>query len=128
MMTERKRLQLYLPTSLKNRLEQTATEIGLSQNHLAIIALHSLVKNFEVNGEKIFSNLITINESVGETKRLQLFVPSPLKEKLESMGKLTGFSQNLLAIKAIENLVDNFDFKGIEIFIGLLSLNEGASK
>jgi metal-responsive CopG/Arc/MetJ family transcriptional regulator len=47
------RLSVYLPVSLKDELEEMAKEVGLRQNQLVVLALHSLVKNYE-REERLF--------------------------------------------------------------------------
>lgn len=53
------RLSVYLPISLKDELEEMAKEVGLKQNQLAVMALHSLVKNYEKRGSFIFVDLLS---------------------------------------------------------------------
>lgn len=58
-MSETKRMQLYLPNELKRDLEKMADEVGLSQNNLAILALQSLVRNYDSKGTHIFVDLLS---------------------------------------------------------------------
>lgn len=53
-----KKMPISMPEKLKGDLEKMAEEIGLSQNHLAVLALHSLVKNYELKGTFIFVDLL----------------------------------------------------------------------
>lgn len=54
-----KKMPVSMPEKLKDDLEKMSEEIGLSQNHLAVLALHSLVKNYESKGTFIFVDLLT---------------------------------------------------------------------
>lgn len=47
-----------MPEGLKEDLEKMADELGLSQNQLAVMALHSLVANYEQKGSFIFADLL----------------------------------------------------------------------
>ena len=58
-MDDNSRLSVYLPRSLKDELEAMANEVGLKQNQLAVMALHSLVKNYEKKGSFIFVDLLS---------------------------------------------------------------------
>lgn len=58
-MSETKRMQLYLPNELKVDLEKMADEVGLSQNNLAVLALQSLVRNYDSKGTHIFVDLLS---------------------------------------------------------------------
>lgn len=53
-----KRLPINMPESLKTELEKMSEEVGLSQNQLAVMALHSLVANYELKGSFIFADLL----------------------------------------------------------------------
>lgn len=53
-----KKMPISMPEKLKDELERMADEVGLSQNHLAVLALHSLVKNYESKGTFIFVDLL----------------------------------------------------------------------
>lgn len=53
-----KRLPINMPESLKKDLEKMSEEVGLSQNQLAVMALHSLVANYESKGSFIFADLL----------------------------------------------------------------------
>lgn len=57
-MTETKRLQLYIPDDLKREVEEMAEKTGLSQNNLALLALYSLVANWQAKGSFIFADLL----------------------------------------------------------------------
>jgi hypothetical protein len=57
------RLSVYLPVSLKNELEEMAKEVGLKQNQLVVLALHSLVKNYEEKGSFIFVDLLNPSDN-----------------------------------------------------------------
>lgn len=47
-----------MPETLKEKLEKMSEELGLSQNQLAVMALHSLVANYEIKGSFIFADLL----------------------------------------------------------------------
>lgn len=53
-----KRLPINMPETLKENLEKMSEEVGLSQNQLAVMALHSLVANYESKGSFIFADLL----------------------------------------------------------------------
>ena len=53
-----KRMLLYLTDDLKKRVEKMSEETRLSQNQLAVMALHSLVANYEQKGSFIFADLL----------------------------------------------------------------------
>ncbi|MEB8615823.1 ribbon-helix-helix domain-containing protein [Bacillus cereus] len=57
-MSDTKRLQLYLPDDLKSGIVEMAEKTGLSQNQLAIMALYSLVANWQEKGSFIFADLL----------------------------------------------------------------------
>lgn len=57
-MNEKEKLQVTMPTSLKRELAHMAKETGISQNHLAVLALHSLTANYEEKGSFIFADLL----------------------------------------------------------------------
>lgn len=50
-----------MPENLKEQLKKMANELGLSQNQLAVMALHSLVANYEIKGSFIFADLLNSN-------------------------------------------------------------------
>ncbi len=47
-----------MPENLKEQLEAMADEVGLSQNQLTVMALHSLVANYQAKGSFIFADLL----------------------------------------------------------------------
>lgn len=47
-----------MPENLKKRLEKMANEVGMSQNQLTVLALHSLISSYESKGSSIFANLL----------------------------------------------------------------------
>ena len=53
-----KKIPVSMPETLKERLEKMSDELGLSQNQLAVMALQSLVANYEVKGSFIFADLL----------------------------------------------------------------------
>lgn len=57
-----KRLQLYLPVSVKEDLEDMADKTGLSQNQLAVLALQGLLANYNLNGTNIFASLLDVGK------------------------------------------------------------------
>ncbi|UAL48785.1 hypothetical protein K7887_07600 [Sutcliffiella horikoshii] len=58
-MDDTTRLSVYLPANLKDELEEMAKEVGLKQNQLVVMALHSLVRNYEKKGSFIFVDLLS---------------------------------------------------------------------
>lgn len=54
------RLPLYVPSAIKSRLEVMSDETGISQNQLVVLAINSLVYNFDKNGAAIFANLLDL--------------------------------------------------------------------
>lgn len=57
-MTTKNRMQVYLPSELKEKLAGMAEELGLTQNQLAVMALHSLAANYKAKGSFIFVDLL----------------------------------------------------------------------
>lgn len=53
-----KKLPVTLPTEIKGELERLSTEIGLSQNQLVVLAVHSLLANYKEKGSFIFADLL----------------------------------------------------------------------
>lgn len=53
-----KKMPVSMPEKLKEELATMADELGLSQNQLAVMALHSLVRNYEKKGSFIFADLL----------------------------------------------------------------------
>lgn len=53
-----KKIPVSMPETLKEKLEKMSEELGLSQNQLAVMALHSLVANYEIKGSFIFADLL----------------------------------------------------------------------
>ena len=58
MMSETKRMQLYLTEKLKKDLSDMSEDLGMTQNNLGILAIQSLVTNYKEKGTKIFVDLI----------------------------------------------------------------------
>ncbi len=52
------RLSAYLPANLKDELDKMGQEVGLKTNQLVVMALHSLVRNYERKGSFIFVDLL----------------------------------------------------------------------
>jgi hypothetical protein len=52
------RLSVYLPSNLKADLDKMGQEVGLKTNQLVVMALHSLVRNYDKKGSFIFADLI----------------------------------------------------------------------
>jgi hypothetical protein len=52
------RIQVYLPSLLKNQIKNMAEETGMTQNQLTLMALQSLVANYERKGSFIFADLL----------------------------------------------------------------------
>lgn len=59
---DRKALPVKMPPDLKRQLEDMAKDVGITQNNLTVIALHSLVVNYEKQGQTIFKELILKSE------------------------------------------------------------------
>ncbi|NJP38959.1 hypothetical protein [Alkalicoccus luteus] len=57
-MSDKEKLQVTMPATLKKELERMANETGISQNHLSVLALHSLTKNYKEKGSFIFADLL----------------------------------------------------------------------
>lgn len=53
-----KKIPVSMPETLKKQLEKMSDELGLSQNQLTVMALHSLVANYESKGAFIFADLL----------------------------------------------------------------------
>lgn len=52
------RIQVYLPSVLKSQIKDMAEETGMTQNQLTLMALQSLVVNYERKGAFIFADLL----------------------------------------------------------------------
>jgi hypothetical protein len=63
------RLSVYLPAYLKADLDKMGQETGLKTNQLVVMALHSLVKNYETKGSFIFVDLLNPSD---DPKKKQL--------------------------------------------------------
>lgn len=61
-----KRLPLVLPSDLKERLEKMSDETNLSQNQLAVMALYSLIANYQKSGSFIFVDLLDVSHREGK--------------------------------------------------------------
>ncbi|MEK3881013.1 ribbon-helix-helix domain-containing protein [Paenibacillus sp. FSL M7-0420] len=55
---DKTRLTVYFPPSTKEDLKDMAEQTGLSQTQLVVIATHSLIENYKMEGNAIFKNLI----------------------------------------------------------------------
>jgi len=55
---EKKRLIVDMPEHLKVELEEFSDEVGMSQNQLVVLAVHSLVANYKTKGSFIFADLL----------------------------------------------------------------------
>jgi len=53
-----KRLQVILPSDLKDSLVNMSVETNLSQNQIVIMALYSLLANYQRSGSFIFADLL----------------------------------------------------------------------
>jgi len=53
-----KRMPISMPEDLKDELEKMAKELGLSQNHLTVMAIQSLIANYNARGTFIFGDLL----------------------------------------------------------------------
>ena len=60
------RLPLVLPVDLKERLEKMSDETNLSQNQLAVMALYSLIANYQKSGSFIFVDLLDVSHREGK--------------------------------------------------------------
>lgn len=52
------RLPIVMNDDLKKGLDRMATKLNMSKNQLALLALYSLVANYEKNGSSIFIDLL----------------------------------------------------------------------
>lgn len=57
-MSVTKRLPVVMPIALKEELEVMSDEMGLTQNHLTVLALYSLVANYKQKGAFIMADLL----------------------------------------------------------------------
>ncbi|WP_186673501.1 hypothetical protein [Sporosarcina sp. BP05] len=55
---EKKRIAVIIPESLKDQLKNMSEELGVSQSQLAVLAIQSLVANYESKGSQVFLDLI----------------------------------------------------------------------
>lgn len=52
-----------LAVPLKEQLETMSNDIGITQNNITVLALHSLINNYNDKGSGIFMQLIDINNN-----------------------------------------------------------------
>lgn len=52
------RLTVVMNEDLRDEMDRMADELGMSKNHLALLALNSLVANYEKSGSFIFVDLL----------------------------------------------------------------------
>lgn len=57
-MSEISKLSINMPSALKTDLDKMAEELNMSRNQLSIMALYSLVRNYERKGSFIFVDLL----------------------------------------------------------------------
>lgn len=59
---EKKTVMVQVPADAKSKLERMSDETGLSQSQLVVMAVHSLLANYDLKGSHIFADLITKKE------------------------------------------------------------------
>lgn len=57
-----KKMTLTLPVDLKNKLETMSNETYMSQNQLALLAINSLIVNYQNKGSFIFVDLLSADD------------------------------------------------------------------
>ncbi|SDS43334.1 hypothetical protein SAMN05444162_1466 [Paenibacillaceae bacterium GAS479] len=55
---DKSRLPVYFPPKMKDELREMSEQTGLSQTQLVVMATHSLIENYKVEGNAIFKSLI----------------------------------------------------------------------
>lgn len=55
---EKKRMTVIIPEPLKDQLKSISEELGVSQSQLTVLAIQSLVANYESKGNQVFLDLI----------------------------------------------------------------------
>ncbi|WP_432356094.1 hypothetical protein [Sporosarcina sp. A2] len=55
---EKKRIAVIIPEPLKDQLKNMSDELGVSQSQLTVLAIQSLVANYESKGKQVFLDLI----------------------------------------------------------------------
>lgn len=56
------KMPITMPKDLKLNLEEMAEEVGLSQNQLVVLAINSLLVNYQKKGSHIFASLLDVKE------------------------------------------------------------------
>lgn len=59
-MSEISKLSINMPSDLKADLDKMAEDLNMSRNQLSIMALYSLVRNYEKQGSFIFVDLLNL--------------------------------------------------------------------
>lgn len=57
-----KKMTLTLPSELKSKLETMSNETYMSQNQLALLAINSLIVNYQNKGSFIFVDLLSADD------------------------------------------------------------------
>ena len=57
-----KKMTLTLPSDLKSKLETMSNETYMSQNQLALLAINSLIVNYQNKGSFIFVDLLSADD------------------------------------------------------------------
>ena len=57
-----KKMTLTLPSELKSKLETMSSETYMSQNQLALLAINSLIVNYQNKGSFIFVDLLSADD------------------------------------------------------------------
>lgn len=54
----KKTMIVNIPTDAKAKLEKMSEETGLSQTQIVVMAIHSVLANYEIKGSFIFADLL----------------------------------------------------------------------
>ncbi|MFT9488362.1 MAG: hypothetical protein ACH0QD_13525 [Tepidibacillus sp.] len=116
-----KKTSIYLPKSLKADLDTMSVETGIPKTQIGLIALHSLIANYEVKNNSIFAELL--NSKIDKEKEgpLLISIPNELKNKLENLSNISSISQSQLVVLALYALIENYKKKKSGVFFGLLN-------
>lgn len=57
-----KKMTLTMPVDLKNKLETVSKETYMSQNQLVLLAINSLIANYQNKGSFIFVDLLSVDD------------------------------------------------------------------
>lgn len=55
---EKKRITVIMPVQLKEKLQGMSNDLGVSQSQLTVLAVQSLVANYEEKGTKVLLDLV----------------------------------------------------------------------